>query len=334
VYVVAELSANHGGSFETAAATIRAMKEAGADAVKVQTYTADTLTIACDTQPFKIKGGTLWDGKTLHQLYAEAYMPWEWQPKLSAVARDLGLDFFSSPFDDSAVEFLERLEAPAYKIASFELVDLPLIRRVARTGKPVIMSTGMASAAEIEEAVACARGAGAKEICLLKCTSAYPALPRDMNLSAIRELRDRFDVPVGVSDHTPGSVVPVAAVTLGACVVEKHFILSRDMGGPDAAFSMEPQEFKEMVAAVHIAQQAFGKPTLGPSEGEVKSKEFRRSLFVVSDMRTGETFTQQNVRSIRPAHGLHTRHLGEVLGKKAARDIPRGTPLAWNLVQR
>jgi pseudaminic acid synthase len=333
-YVVAELSANHGGSFETAAATVRAMKEAGADAVKVQTYTADTLTIACDGPPFKIGGGTLWDGKTLHELYAEACMPWEWQPKLSALARELGLDFFSSPFDDSAVEFLERLEVPAYKIASFELVDLPLIRRVAKTGKPLIMSTGMAAVAEIDEALSAARHAGAKEICLLKCTSAYPASPNDMNLLAVAELRNRFDVPVGISDHTLGSTVPVAAIALGACLIEKHFILSRNMGGPDAPFSMEPAEFKEMAGAVRIAEQALGRATLGVSEAEAGSRQFRRSLFVVKDIKAGEAFTAENVRSIRPGGGLHTRHFEEVLGKKAARDIGRGTPLEWNLIER
>jgi pseudaminic acid synthase len=333
-YVVAELSANHGGSFETAAATIRAMKEAGADAVKVQTYTADTLTIACDAAPFKISGGTLWDGKTLHELYAEACLPWEWQPKLNALAQDLGLDFFSSPFDDSAVEFLERLRVPAYKIASFELVDLPLIRRVAQTGKPLIMSTGMAAAPEIDEALRTAREGGAREICLLKCTSAYPASPSDMNLLAIAELRNRFDVPVGISDHTFGSTVPVAAVALGACMIEKHFILSRNMGGPDASFSMEPAEFKEMATAVRMAEQALGAPTLGVSEAEAKSSQFRRSLFVVKDIKAGELFTSENVRSIRPGGGLHTRHLEGVLGKKAVRAIPRGTPLDWDLIQR
>jgi pseudaminic acid synthase len=331
-YVVAELSANHGGSFETAAATVRAMKEAGADAVKVQTYTADTLTIACDAPPFQIGGGTLWDGKTLHALYAEACMPWEWQPKLSTLARDLGLDFFSSPFDDSAVEFLERLRVPAYKIASFELVDLPLIRRVAQTGKPLIISTGMATTGEIEEALRAAREAGAREICLLKCTSAYPASPKDMNLLGIAELRDRFDVPAGISDHTLGSTVPIAAVALGACIIEKHFILSRDMGGPDAAFSMEPDEFKEMAGAVRMAEQALGTPGLGVSEAEAGSRQFRRSLFVVKDIKAGDPFTGENVRSIRPGGGLHTRHLEEVLGKKAARDIRRGTPLEWSLV--
>jgi len=333
-YVVAELSANHGGSFETAAATVRAMKEAGADAVKVQTYTADTLTIACDAPPFKIGGGTLWDGKTLHELYAEACMPWEWQPKLSALARDLRLDFFSSPFDDSAVEFLEVLGVPAYKIASFELVDLPLIRRVARTGKPLIISTGMAAAEEIDEGLRAARQSGAKEVCLLKCTSAYPASPTDMNLLAIGELRNRFDVPVGISDHTLGSTVAVAAVALGACVIEKHFILSRDMGGADAAFSMEPAEFKEMTMAVRMAEQALGAPTLGVSPAEAKSRQFRRSLFVVKDLKAGDVFTAENVRSIRPGGGLHTRHLEEILGKKAACNIRRGTPLDWNLIAR
>jgi len=331
-YVVAELSANHGGHFERALRIVQAAKDAGADAVKLQTYTADTITIVCDAEAFQIGGGTLWDGKTLHALYAEAYTPWEWQPKLKQAAEELGMQCFSSAFDPSAVDFLEQMQVPAHKVASFELVDFPLIRKMAATGKPLIMSTGMATFEEIEEAVQTARAAGAQEIALLKCTSAYPAPAEEMNLRTIPELQRRFGVPVGLSDHTMGIAVPVAAVSLGACIIEKHLTLSRADGGPDSAFSLEPAEFKAMVDAVRTAEKALGEVHFGVSEREGRSRIFRRSLFVVRDVRKGETFTAQNVRSIRPAHGLHTRHLEEVLGKSAKQDIARGTPLSWDLV--
>jgi pseudaminic acid synthase len=332
VYVIAEISANHNGRFEKALRIVEAAKEAGADAVKLQTYTADTITIACNTEPFRIGGGTLWDGKTLHQLYAEAYTPWEWQPKLKRAAEALGMQWFSSAFDESAVDFLEEMDVPAHKVASFELVDFPLIRKMAATGKPLIMSTGMATLEEIEEAVATARGAGAKQIALLKCSIAYPAPPEEMNLRSIPELEQRFSVPVGLSDHTLGIAVPVAAVTLGACIIEKHLTLSRADGGPDSGFSLEPAEFTAMVDAVRTAEKALGEVHFGVSEHEQGTRVFRRSLFVVSDMKKGEQFSAENVRSIRPGHGLHTRHLGEVLGKTASRDIARGTPLSWELV--
>src|SRR6266700_4159729 len=332
VYIVAELSANHNQDFERAVRIVQAAKQAGADAIKLQTYTPDTITISSDREEFRIKGGTLWDGRTLHELYAEASTPWDWHPKLQQVAKELGLDFFSSPFDESAVDFLESLAVPAYKIASPELVDLPLIEKVARTGKLIIMSTGMATEEEIREAMDTAQRAGATQIALLKCTSAYPSPPEEMNLRAIPELVRVFGVPAGLSDHTMGIAVPVAAVTLGACIVEKHLTLSRSDKGPDSAFSLQPAEFKAMVDALRIAEKALGHTQIGPVAGEEASRAFRRSLFVVEDMKKGETFTARNVRSIRPANGLHTRHLPQVLGKPCARDLERGTPLAWDLV--
>jgi len=332
-YVVAELSANHNQDFDQAVKIIQAAKDSGADAVKLQTYTADTITIACDREPFRIAGGTLWDGRTLHELYREAYTPWEWQPKLKQVANDLGMDLFSTPFDESAVDFLEEMKVPAHKLASFELVDIALIQKMARTGKPLIMSTGMATAEEIEEAVQAARQAGATQIALLKCTSAYPATADDMNLRTIPELARRFAVPAGLSDHTMGNAVAVAAVTLGACIIEKHITLSRTSKGPDSEFSLEPQEFKAMVEAIRTTERALGAVHFGASAQEASSLVFRRSLFVVEDLRRGEEFTARNVRSIRPAHGLHTRHLPQVLGRRAARDIARGTPLDWDLVE-
>ena len=334
VYIVAELSANHRQDFDQAVRIVRAMKGAGADAVKVQTYTPDTLTIQSDLEYFQIRGGTLWDGRTLYDLYGEAYMPWEWQPKLKALANELGLEFFSTPFDRTAVDFLERMDVPAHKIASFELVDLPLIRAVGRTGKPLIMSTGMASEEEISEAVAAAREAGCAELALLKCTSAYPALPEEMNLRTIPDLATKFRVVPGLSDHTLGTTVSVAAVSLGACIVEKHFTLSRRQSGPDAAFSLEPDEFKVMVDDIRTTEKALGRVNYAVSPNESKNRMFRRSLFVVQDVKTGEPFTEENLRSIRPGNGLHTRHLPEVLERKAAQDIKRGTPLKWEHVAR
>ena len=334
VYCIAEVSANHHQKFDEAVQIIRAAKEAGADAIKLQTYTPDTITIQSDQEYFRVGGGTLWDGRTLYDLYGEAYTPWEWQPKLKQAASEFGLDLFSSAFDATAVDFLEKMGVPAHKVASFELVDVGLIRKMAATGKPLIMSTGMATLEEIEEAINVARQAGAREIALLKCTSAYPAPAEEMNLRTIPELARRFEVPVGLSDHTRGIAAPVAAVSLGACIIEKHLTLARADGGPDAAFSLEPHEFKAMVEAVRTAEKALGTIHFGVSEREARSRVFRRSLFVVRDMKAGELFTAENVRSIRPAHGLHTRHLDEVLGKPAAADIARGTPLSWDLVKR
>jgi pseudaminic acid synthase len=331
IYIIAEMSANHHRDFDQAVKIIQAAKEAGADAVKLQTYTPDTITLDCRNEYFQIKG-TIWDGRNLYDLYQEAFTPWEWQPKLKDIATELGLDLFSTPFDYRAVDFLERMGAPAYKIASCELVDLPLIQRVARTGKPLIMSTGMATLGEIDEAVRAARAAGARQIALLKCTSAYPAAPREMHLRTIPHLAAAFGLVVGLSDHTLGIAAPVAAVALGASIVEKHLTLTRSRPGPDSAFSLEPGEFKEMVAAIRVAEQALGEVRYGPAAPEIASRVFRRSLFVVKDMRAGETFTSENVRSIRPGHGLAPKCLPEVLGRKAAVDIEKGTPLSLRLV--
>ena len=327
VYVIAELSANHQQSFERALRLVQAAKDAGADAVKLQTYTPGTLTIRCDRDEFRIGAGTLWQGRTLYDLYGEAYTPWEWQPKLQRAARDLGLDLFSSPFDSTAVDFLERMEIPAYKVASFEIVDLALIRRIAATGRPMILSTGMSTLAEIEEAVATARAAGAAEIALLHCTSAYPAPPAGMNLRTIPHLAAAFRTPVGLSDHTLGIAVPAAAVSLGASIVEKHFTLSRSDEGPDSAFSLEPAEFRAMVEAIRTAEQALGEVSYGVGEREAASRVFRRSLFVVEDMKPGDIFTPENLRSIRPGYGMHPRHLEETLGRPCTCAIARGTPL-------
>jgi len=334
VYIVAEVSANHRQNFDQAVEIVRAAKDAGADAVKLQTYTADTITLASGKECFQIAGGTLWDGRSLHNLYQEAYTPWEWQPKLKAFADELGMHLFSTAFDDTAVDFLEAMNVPAHKVASFELVDTGLIKKMARTGKPLILSTGMASVDEISEAVATARGAGATQIALLKCTSAYPAPAEEANLRTIPELAQRFGCPAGLSDHTMGIAVPVAAVALGACIIEKHLCLRRGDGGPDAAFSLEPSEFKAMVEAVRTAEKAVGSVQFGSGPREANSRKFRRSLFVVEDMKKGELFTKRNVRSIRPSDGLHPRYFDEVLGKRATGDVERGTPLRWELVER
>lgn len=331
-YIIAEISANHNQDFDQAVQLIRAAKEAGADAIKLQTYTPDTITIDCRNEYFSIHKGTLWEGKNLYQLYSEAYMPWEWQPKLKTIATDLGLDLFSTPFDFTAVDFLQEMGVSVYKIASFELVDLPLIRRVAQTSKPIIMSTGMATLAEIDEAVSTAREAGATQIALLRCNSAYPAPVEEMHLRTIPHLAAAFDLPVGLSDHTLDVAVPVAAVTLGACIIEKHLTLSRQVPGPDSAFSLEPGEFKAMVSAVRAAEKALGKVNYAITEKELASRVFRRSLFVVQDMAPGDIFTAENVRSIRPGHGLHPRYLHEVIGRCATRTIVRGTPLSWELI--
>jgi N-acetylneuraminate synthase len=332
VYIVAELSANHNQDFDRAVCTVQAAKEAGADAIKLQTYTAETITIESDREYFKIGGGTLWDGRTLYDLYGEAYTPWEWQPKLKRVADDLKIDLFSTPFDPTAVDFLEEMNVPAYKLASSELVDLPLIIKIAQTGKPLIISTGMATLEEIDEALAVATAAGATEIALLKCTSAYPAPADEMNLRTITEMVRRYKVPVGLSDHSMSVAVPIAAAALGASIIEKHITLSRSEKGPDSAFSIEPDEFKSVVEGVRIAERALGQIHFGVSTQEESSRVFRRSLFVVQDVKSGEIFTEENVRSIRPGHGLHTRHLPEILGKRAACDVERGTPLNWNVV--
>lgn len=330
-YIIAEMSANHNQDFDQAVKIIKAAKKAGADAIKLQTYTPDTITIDCDNDYFRIKG-TIWEGYNLYKLYGEAYTPWEWQPNLKKVADEIGLDFFSTAFDETAVDFLESMDVSTYKVASFEVVDIPLLKIIAQTGKPIIMSTGMASLSEVDEAVATIRDAGGTQIALLKCTSSYPALPEEMNLRSIPHLSEAFNVPAGLSDHTLGIAVSIAAVALGACIVEKHFTLSRQDPSPDSAFSLEPHEFKEMVDAVRVAEKALGKVHYGVSEHEEESRVFRRSLFVVKDTKVGEVFSVDNIRSIRPCYGLHTRYLADVIGRYAARDIERGTPLTWDLV--
>lgn len=333
VYVIAELSANHNQSFDRAQKLIDIAKQVGADAVKLQTYTPDTMTIDCTNEYFRIGKGTIWEGKTLYELYSEAATPWEWHADLKDHTERLGLDFFSTPFDITAVEFLEGLDVPAYKVASFEVVDLRLIQAIAETGKPMIISTGMASREEIEQAVVMARRAGSTDLALLRCTSAYPSRPDEADLRTIPDLARRFDVVAGLSDHTLGIAVPVAAVSLGAYIVEKHLTLSRSDPGPDSAFSLEPQEFARMTEAVRIAEEALGSIRYGHCEGEVPSLAFRRSLFVVEDVKQDERFTTENVRCIRPGHGLAPAEIEEILGRRASRNIERGTPISWDLVE-
>jgi pseudaminic acid synthase len=328
-YVIAEISANHNRSLAEALDLIKLAKECGADAVKIQTYTPDTITIDCDNEYFQIGKGTIWEGKNLHQLYGEAYTPWEWHAELFAHARKVGITLFSTPFDETAVDLLEKLHTPAYKIASFELVHLPLIRRVAKTGKPIIMSTGMGSLREIAEAVEAAREAGCRELALLKCTSAYPAPPEEANLRRIPHMAEAFGVPAGLSDHTLGSAVAVASVCLGGCIIEKHFTRSRAVTGPDSAFSMEPAEFKAMVNDVRVAEKALGYVSYEATEKEKTSRMFRRSIFVVKDIPEGAEITAENVRIIRPGHGLAPKHLESVLGRKAKKALRRGEPLKW-----
>lgn len=331
-FIVAEMSANHNQSFDRAVEIIRVAKQAGADAVKLQTYKPGTLTIECDREWFCIPCDSPWGGKTLFQLYRETYTPWEWHADLFKLARKLGIECFSTPFDDTAVDFLEELGSSAYKVASFEIVDLPLLRKIGKTRKPVIVSTGMASLSEIEEAVETLRETGTNQLALLKCTSTYPASAETMNLNTIPHLRDTFQVVPGLSDHTLGSSVAIAAVALGAAIVEKHFTLSRHEGGADAAFSMEPDEFARMVADIRQAERALGAISYEQTSEERKNVCFRRSLFVVEDVRAGDVFTGRNVRVIRPGYGLLPRHLQDVLGKRAARDVPRGTPLSWEMI--
>jgi len=330
-YIIAELSANHNQDFDNAVKCLLAAKEAGADAVKLQTYTPDSLTINCDNKYFQIQG-TLWAGQALYDLYNSAFMPWEWQPKLKEIADEEGIHLFSTPFDASAVDFLEAMDVPAHKIASFEIIDIELLRKVAQTGKPIILSTGMATLAEIDEAVSTIRAIRETELALLKCTSAYPAPPESINLRSVAHLARAFNVVAGLSDHTLGIAVPVAAVVAGASIIEKHFTLSRSIPTADSKFSLEPHEFRSMVDSVRTAEKALGSVCYGASEWEAKSLVFRRSLFVVRNIKAEEEFTSENVRSIRPGFGLHPRHLAEVLGRRATQSVERGTPLTWDLV--
>lgn len=331
-FIIAEMSANHNMDFDRAAEIIRAAKDAGADAIKIQTYTPDTITLDCDDACFQITQGTLWDGTTLHKLYEGAYTPWEWQPKLKRIAQDMGLIFFSSPFDLSSIDFLEEMDVPAYKVASFEINDIPFIRKIARTGKPIIMSTGIAYMADIELAVKTCREEGNEEVILLKCSSAYPAPYEDINLKTIPSMREVFDCIVGLSDHTMGCAVAGAGVALGAKVVEKHMTLRRADGGADSAFSMEPEEFKEMVDNIRIIEKALGKVSYDLTPKQKASREHSRSLFVAEDMKAGDIFTPENLRSVRPSCGLHTRYYEELLGKPIRRDAKLGTPMSWELV--
>ena len=331
VYIIAEMSANHGHNFHEAKSIVRAAKEAGANALKVQTYTPDTLTIDSEREHFLVKG-TPWDGTTLYELYGKAYTPWEWQPTIKNLCEELGLDFFSTAFDPTSVDFLEDLGVILHKTASFEIVDTGLIEKMAATGKPLIISTGMSTLGEIEEAVATAKKAGTDQIALLKCTSAYPAPPENMNLATIPCMEQVFSLPVGLSDHTLGIAAPVAAVSLGACIIEKHFTLSRKVPGPDSGFSLEPGEFRAMVDAVRDVEKMIGKVNFSPTDTEKSSLVFRRSLFVVQDMKAGMVFSEENLRSIRPGYGLAPKYLSQIMGKKAARDIARGEPMQWDLV--
>jgi pseudaminic acid synthase len=332
VFIIAELSANHLQNFNIAVDTIKAMKKSGADAVKLQTYTPDTMTINSNNKYFQIKQKTLWDGKSFYQLYQEAYTPWEWQPKLKKIAEDLGLICFSSPFDKTAVDFLETINIPAYKIASFEIVDISLIEYIASKGKPVIISTGIATLSDIEEAVNACKRAGNHQIALLKCTSAYPAPLEEINLQTIPNIAETFKTVVGLSDHTLGIFIPIASVALGVQIIEKHFILDRNLGGPDAAFSLEPDEFKSMVKAVREVELALGEISYELTGKIKQSRSFSRSLFVVEDIKKGEIFTNSNIKSIRPGFGLHPRHLKDIIGKKVRTDIRKGTPLNWDLI--
>ncbi|HIK38636.1 MAG: pseudaminic acid synthase [Geminocystis sp.] len=333
VFTVAELSANHLQDLNLAMKTIEAIRESGADAVKLQTYTPDTITIDARNEYFMIKESTLWDGQYLYDLYKKAYTPWDWHDKLFEYAKKLGLVCFSSPFDKTAVDLLEKLNTPAYKVASFEITDIPLIEYIASKGKPVIISTGIATLSDIEEAVNACRRMGNEQIVLLKCVSEYPTPHEDAHLRTIPNMRETFGVPVGLSDHTPGISVPVAAVALGAVMVEKHFILDRNLKSPDSAFSLTPAEFKAMVEAIRQVEKALGKVTYDLTPRQRQMKKFSRSLFVVKELKKGEVFTEENVRSIRPGYGLAPKYLPQVLGKKAKKDISKGTPLSWELIE-
>lgn len=332
VFIIAELSANHNGSLETAIETIKAAKRAGADCIKLQTYTADTMTIPSDKEDFKLKG-TIWDGKNLHELYQQAYTPWEWHKALFDAAAKEGLICFSSPFDKTAVDFLEELNTPAYKIASFEITDIPLIEYAASKGKPIIISTGIAEQEDIELALDACHRMGNNDIALLKCTSSYPAPVEEANMIMVKDLAERYNVISGLSDHTLGSTVPVVATCFGAKIIEKHFILNKSIGGPDASFSMDEKEFSEMVKAVREAEKAIGKVDYTLTEKQKKGKDFSRSLYVVENIKEGEEITEKNVRSIRPGFGMHPKHFSEILGKKSKKTIAKGEALSFESLE-
>jgi len=334
VFIIAELSGNHNQNFELAVEMIKAAKEAGADAVKIQTYTPETITMDCDSELFQVREKEVWGAETLYQIYQKNYTPWEWQPKLKKIAEDLGLIFFSAPFDYTAVDFLEEMNVPAYKIASYEISDIPLIEYIASKGKPVFMSTGLATIEEITEAVEVCKKQGNNQIILLKCVSAYPTPLEDVNLKVIPDLKDKYGCVTGLSDHTLGISVPVASVALGAEVIEKHFVLDKSIGKVDTVHcSLDAQEFKEMVKSVREAEKALGKITYDLTEKIKEERKAMRSLFFVSNVKEGETITEQHVRSVRPAAGLPTKNISQVLGKKARLDIEKGTPVSWDLIE-
>lgn len=330
--VVAELSANHNHDIDIAKLSIKAAKDAGADAVKIQTYTPDTMTIDCDNEFFKISQGTIWDGTTLYKLYQEAYTPWEWHKELFDYANKIGIEIFSTPFDDTAVDFLEKLNVTKYKIASFEITDLPLIEYTASKGKPIIISTGIATFDEIEVAVQTCIKAGNNKITLLQCTSQYPSKPEDANIETMKDLREKFNVNIGLSDHTLGHHVACIAVAAGAKMIEKHFILDRNIGGPDSTFSMTPSEFTEMVDKIRFVEKIMGHVTYDMDEQKQKSRAFARSLFIVEDVKKGDIATSNNIRSIRPGYGISPKFLSEIIGKEFTCDVKRGTPLSWELI--
>ncbi|MGB3367027.1 MAG: pseudaminic acid synthase [Acidaminobacteraceae bacterium] len=333
VLIVAELSANHGGDIKIAKETIKAAKLAGADAIKIQTYTADTLTIDSNKEYFLIDSGTIWDGRKLYDLYKEAYMPWEWTGILKDYSDEIGIEFFSTPFDKSAVDYLKKYDLPYYKIASFEITDIPLIRYIAKQGKPLIISTGIGTLAEIEDAVNACRLEGNNDIYLLKCTSQYPAEVKDANLNTMLDLKRRFNVEVGVSDHSEGWIVPVAAAALGAKIIEKHFILDKSIGGADASFSMEPDEFKNMVNLIREVELSLGEISYELTDKKISSRKFARSLFIVEDVRQGQVVDEKNVRSIRPGMGLEPKNYDLVLGMKFKSNFEKGTPLQMKMLE-
>jgi len=332
-YIIAEMSGNHNMDYNRAVKIVEAAKEAGADAIKLQTYTADTITLNSDAPCFQITQGTLWDGTTLHKLYEEAYTPWDWQPKLKELANSLGMDCFSSPFDFTSVDFLEKMDVPAYKIASFEITDIPLIKKVAKTGKPVIISTGIATVEDIELALKTCKEAGNENVILLKCSSAYPAPYESINLNTMVDMAEKFGCIMGLSDHTMGSAVSIAAVAMGAKVIEKHLTLARADGGVDAAFSMEPAEFKEMVEGIRNVEKAKGIVSYDLTDKQKSQRTFSRSLFIAADIKAGEILTPENLRSVRPANGLHTKYYEELLGRKVTRDCKYGEPMSWDMVE-